>query len=291
MIASPNGSLIAHGARGLPGIANPLRPAWFSLPQYTAVTGTPTDPVTLSYPYHSGDVAWVNDGSDSSIDPVIRVQDTSVQSGTGSFANWLTSTLPNYPSDTHLSINQLADEGELPVEMIGQNGSAALHPDQIASDSYTYISAVRPNVSVRQFVDGGDSGGLNLSWDQDDPLNRQIGAGVNGNRPDDFIFLFGGAVVREAKFRDTAVYSALAVITSGDTPRIYPPDRGAAGGADGGPLLTINGQPVDMFFDMTGVQPGERLTVGDQIALAGQVAPTLTGTVVATFTSPSGKLR
>ena len=41
--------------------------------------------------------------------------------------------------------------------LVGASGSPGLHPDQLGSESYGYISAVRPNVSVRQFVaEGGD---------------------------------------------------------------------------------------------------------------------------------------
>ena len=149
---------------------------------------------------------------------------------------------------------------------------------------------MRPNVTVRQFVCGGDDGGLTLSWDQDDPLNRQIGAGLNGNAAGDFIFLFGGAVIREGDLRDTAIYGALAVVTGDDPPRIYPPDRGAAGGADGGALLTIKGQPVDTFIDLTGVQPGEVLTRRRHDRGRGQVAPPLAATVTTTFTAPSGRV-
>ncbi len=287
VIASPDSTIVAHGARGLPDVISDQRPAWFSLPQYEQSANVNPDPVTLNFPYHSGDIEWVDDGSGNLIRSVIRVQELGVQD----FARWLTSTLPNYVSDNHIALAQLANQGEMPVAMIGQGGdSAALHPDQIASDSYSYVSAVRPNVTVRQYVSGGEDGGLPLRWDEDDPLNRQIGAGSNGNAPNDVIFLFGGAVIREAKVRDTAIYGALAVVTDNDTPRIYPPDRGSAGGPDGGPLLTINNQPVDMFIDMTGVQPGERLMVGDTVAVAGQVAPTIAATVTTTFTSPSGKV-
>ncbi len=287
VIAAPDSTIVAHGARGLPDVVSDQRPAWFSLPQYEQAANVNPDPVALNFPYHSGDVLWVDDGSASLIRPVIRVQELGVQD----FAKWLTSTLPDYVSDSHVALRQLADAGEMPVAMIGEGGSsAALHPDQTASDSYTYVSAVRPNVTVRQYVSGGEDGGLPLRWDEDDPLNRQIGAGSEGTAPGDVIFLFGGAVVREVKVRDTAIYGALAVVTANDTPRIYPPDRGSAGGPDGGPLLTLNNQPVDMFIDLTGVQPGERLTVGDTIAVAGQVAPTVPATVTTTFTAPSGKV-
>ena len=268
VIVGVDSALAAHGERGLPSVTSNLRPAWFNLQQYLQAARIGSTQNSLSFPYHSGDVIWVDDGRDSRIEPRIRVQDR----GSG-YADWLSAALPED------NIPQRANRGELPVPLLA------------GSDSYTYVSAVRPNVTVRQFVAGSETGGLTLGWDEDDPLNGQIGAGANGNAPGDFVFLFGGAVVRAGDARDTAIYGALALITDGEAVRVYPPDRGAAGGADGGALLTIGGQAVDTFINLTGVQPGDVLTLGDTVTLAGQVAPTLAATVMTTFTSPSGQMR
>jgi hypothetical protein len=73
--------------------------------------------------------------------------------------------------------------------------------------------------------------------------------------------------------------------------RVFPPYQGQAGGANGGPLLVLNGEPVEMFFHPTGVQPGQTLTIGDMLAVAGQLAPTLPSVVSVTITSPSGQAR
>ncbi len=287
VIGSPERNIVLHGERGLPGVSGDSRPAWFNVNEYQqTITSSPTSQ-RLNFPYLGGDVAWVPDSVDSGLVPQIRAQDR-----TGAYANWLIDTLPNYVSKLGLSLYQLNAQDELPLMMLGRTYSAALRPDQIISDSYTYVSAVRPNVTVRQYVSGGDDGGLPLYWDENDPLNRQIGAGITGDRPDDVIFLFGGAVIRApaAKVSSAAIYGALAVVTTPDqTPRIYPPDRGAAGGGDGGPLMTINNQPVNMFFDMTGVQPGEVVPQGSTITLAGQVAPPANAQVSITLTAPSGK--
>ncbi|MBI1259895.1 MAG: hypothetical protein GC204_20695 [Chloroflexi bacterium] len=288
-IAGAQSNIVAHGERGIPNTVTQQRPAWFSLPAYLQAAGLGNQSA-LFFPYHSGDVAWVSDGSASSITPVIRAQDLALEGTDDGYARWLIGALPNTVAANGESLSQLANEGELPVTLIGQGSGAALNPTRLNSNSYTYISAVRPNVTVRQFVSGGDDGGLTLNWDQDDPLNRQIGAGLNGNAAGDYIFLFGGAVIREGNLRDSAIYGALAVVTHDDPLRIYPPDRGASGGADGGALLTIKGQPVDTFIDMTGVQPGEVLSLGDTLAVAGQVAPPLAASVNTTLTSPSGRV-
>ncbi|MEP7290891.1 MAG: hypothetical protein ABI835_03860 [Chloroflexota bacterium] len=276
VIAGENSTLVAHGERGVPGI-NETRPTWFSLPQITEATGIEFASTRLSLPYHSGDVLWIPDGDDRFLAPVIRVQELYAQNE-GDYANWLIAALPDAVSANGLPLRQSASEGELPVLTLDD------------STSTTYVSAVRPNVSVRQFIAGSDAGGLSLEWDGDDPLNQQIGAGVRGSESDDFIFLFGGAVVRTESVRESAIYAALAVIGDDEKPRVSPPDRGAAGSADGGTLLTIKGQNYDAFINLTGVQPGEVLSVGDTVTVAGQVAPTLDAAVMTTFTAPSGRL-
>ena len=282
VIARQETPLVAHGERGLPNVSSDLRPAWFSLPEYAEVAGISPDYATLSLPYHSGDVIRLPDGEPDPLEPHIRVQDLD-----GSYADWLVNTLPDEPE-----LRQLAVEGELPILTLDN------------SESITYFTAARANVTVRQLVTGGDHGGLTLGWDNDDPLNQQPGAGTEGNRPADFIFLFGGAVLRAPddsfaapegypadSLPSSAIYGALALITDDEPARISPPDRASAGGADNGALLTINGQTYDAFINLTGVQPGDVLTLGDTVTVAGQVAPTLAARILTTYTSPSGEIQ
>ena len=265
VIATPESSLIAHGARGLAGLDDVRpRPAWYSLGQYADALGLSLDNARLNAPYHSGDVVWIGANADSGLLPVIRLQDVSGHNG---------QTLAGG-----------AAASELPVLL--PSGAALTPPDDLA---YTYFSAVRPDVTVRQMVIGGDDGGLPLAWDSDDLYNRQIGAGVSGDQPGDTIFLFGGVVVRP--LNEIAIYAALAVVTDdAGGARVYPPARGADGGGDGGPLLLIHDQPVDMFFHPTGTRPGQSLVLGDTLSIAGQVAPTLPAAVSVTITSPSGNV-
>ncbi len=290
VIAAREPSIIVHGERGVPAMTGDLHLAWFDLRQYARITGAPAEQTQLNYPYHSGDVAWIGDGPAGGMTPELTIQD-----GTGVYADALVKALPDYLGEAGRTLRVLAAQAELPLVLVGAPGSPGLHPDQLESESYGYISAVRPNVSVRQFVaDGGDSG-LALNWDEDDPLNQQIGAGVTGDLPDDFTFLFGGAVLRvntdEGQMRDTAIYGSLAVVTAADElPRVYPPGRGTSGGAAGGPLLTYNGDPVDAFVNLTALQPGDVLRLGDTVGIAGQVAPTLPSAVTTTLTSPSGQV-
>ena len=70
-----------------------------------------------------------------------------------------------------------------------------------------------------------------------------------------------------------------------------PPFQGASGGPSGGPLMTLLGEEVDIFFHPTGVRPGSILEVGDVAAFAGQVAPTLPSEVSIVVTTPSNEIK
>ncbi len=289
VITNPSGSLIAHGQRGLNSTPSDVRPAWFSASQYA-----PDAPPHLNAPYHSGDVVWVPDGVDGQIKPIIQVQDEQ-----GNYASWLSGNFPNLRSTYGLDINQLTIAGELPVTLLSPDNpyGESLLPDRIANQGYTYLSAVLPGVSARQFVQGGVNGSLPFQWDMNDPLNQQAGAGFTGSRPGDFVFLFGGAVVRNglAEINETAAYAALGIIIDGEKdrlgPRVYPPYRGEAGGPNGGPLLVLLDEEINTFFHPTGIKPGDVLIEGDTLSIAGQVAPTLPSIVSVTVTSPDGEVR
>src|SRR5690606_16699253 len=88
------------------------------------------------------------------------------------------------------------------------------------------------------------------------------------------------------------IYASLAVIEDEDgIPRVYPPYRGAAGGPDGGALLTINNSEIDAFFLPTAFRAGQVMRVGETVSIAGQTAPTLTSQVSITITAPDGTQR
>jgi hypothetical protein len=286
VIANPDGTLIAHGQRGLDGFDSELRPAWFTTLQYGEGDAAPR----LNYPYHAGDVAWVADGPSGGLKPVLEAQDD-----TGAYETWLTTTYPE-----SLNMRRQAAEDELPLGIFSPPDNrfgVALVPERIVNNAYSYLSAVRPDVTARQFVQGGVSSNLLSYWDADSPYNGQIGTGVNGDLPGDYLFLFGGVVVRNeaAQVQDTAIYAALAVVIDGENdalgPRVYPPFRGEAGGPNGGALMVVNNAAVNMFFHPTGIQPGQVLAPGDTLAVAGQVAPTLASIVSVRITSPSGVAR
>ncbi len=289
VIASPNGELIAHGQRGVDAVNTLPRPAWYTLSQYA-----PNVLTRLNIPYYSGDILWLPDGSDSQLNPVVNVQDKG-----SSYADWLVANQAGYKATDGTSLNQLLIEETLPTVYFPPKASAysvGIQPDKAPNRAYSYVSAVSPAISARQFVQGGTDGGLPFYFDADDPYNQQNGAGLNGSRAGDYLFLFGGAVVgnSDAKLSSASIYASLAVIidprSDAKGARVYPPYNGQAGGGTGGPLLTDNGQPVDMFFHPTAARPGDVLRVGDTLSIAGQVAPTLPSQVNVTITAPDGTI-
>lgn len=289
VVGNPESTLVAHGQRGLATYTdNPQ--AWFTTASYPYNADVTVDPI-VNYPFQSGDVVALADNAQNGINPVIAVQDLG-----GAYSDWLLGTLGGGYQGTQFS--RLAAEGRLPlIPVLGGPETpytAALLPDFIVNQAYAYVSAVRPDVTVRQFVQGMADGDLPLYWDNDDPLNRQIGAGSSGQQPGDYTFLFGGAVIRnaEAGLQDTAIYASLAVVEDADsTARVFPPYHGAAGGPDGGALLTIDNRAIDAFFVPTSFRSGQVMRLGDTVSLAGQVAPTLTSNVDISITAPDGTQR
>jgi hypothetical protein len=274
VVATPQGTLVARGQRGLFGYDPGARPAWFRAEVYAPLAQAP---LTYQPPYHPGDVLRYPADRAAQVRPTLTLQDTG-----GAYQGWLLAALPGYTSAQGQQLDDMVLRAELPAALDGA--------------AYFYFSAARPGVSVRQFVKGSDESDLLWYWDPDDPLNRQASAGLAGDQPGDYTFLFGGAVVRvpEAEIVETAVYAALAVTVGGDDargPRVFPPYRGEAAGPDGGPLLTLGGGPVSLFIHLTGVQPGQVLTVGDTVSFAGQVGPALASRVDITITDPDGETR
>jgi hypothetical protein len=297
VIGQPETPLIARGQRGLDSYdpVNEARPAWFNTREYPTDVPEIVNPQLL-YPYHQGDIAVYQDSPESGIRPILQIQDLA-----GAYSTWLQGTLPNYRSPIGLTITEAAQQDALPILMVLGGPESpiqpALLPDLIVNKAYAYVSAVRPGASVRQFVLGGDDTLLPTYWDGDDPLNGQIGAGIDGDRLGDYVFLFGGAIVRnpEAAIEEATIYAALGLagVREGDLlgARVYPPHNGASGGPNSGPLLVLEDQPYDLFFHPTGVQPGQVMQIGESFAFAGQAAPTLPTRIRVTITAPSGEIR
>ncbi len=292
VIGTPIDELVLRGTRGIANDAAQLDPAWFFVEQLGA---SDSETALLNVPYHAGDVVWLPDSPGASLLARFALQDLN-----GQYTQWLRETRPEYTSPDGTHIQRLAARDALPNAMLSQE--AATDPlipfdaEQASNTGYTYVSFVRPGVRVRQFVLGGELGDVPLAWSPDDPLNGQLGAGFAGARPGDYTYLFGGGVVRnaDANIQQSVIYGAFGTTIAADDPlgaRVAPPYRGAAGGANGGELLTDGDVPVDMFFHPTGVRPGDVLREGDSFVVAGHVAPALASDVFVTITAPSGVVR
>ncbi|MDQ7026296.1 MAG: hypothetical protein Q9P44_12160 [Anaerolineae bacterium] len=145
----------------------------------------------------------------------------------------------------------------------------------LSGGDYQYLCIVRPDVSVRHFVRDSDAT-FDARVSNDDLLGGQIGAGREGNRPTDVLFLFGATVNGD----DIRGYSALAVVTDEDSARVVPPFTE--------PLFSIRDEEIYMFVLPTGVRGGQVLEIGNTFAHMGYVAPTVAADVLTEIVTPSG---
>ncbi|MGB1285279.1 MAG: hypothetical protein ACPG7F_02000 [Aggregatilineales bacterium] len=257
VVAGIDSDLIVHGQRGLLTDSDSSAQAWFDTLRYRPQAQDTLD--IVNYPYHSGDVAYLPDRPDAGLNPVLQVQDT---------FGLYTETLLNAPSDETLSENTLAQRSRRDALPVIYN-----------AQTYAYLSVVRPDIRLRQFVQGDTDGDIAVWWHNDETFQGQSGAGVTGNRPGDMLWLFGGVIAPG----DAATYAAFAVITDeDDSAKIIPPFQQ--------PLFTLDETPVYMLFHPTGTRPGNILTVGERISISGYIAPTVPANVTLRLTSPSGTI-
>ncbi len=222
----------------------------------------------------------------TAIFPAITIQDTQ-----GDFSELMRERWP----DEFYDIEELISLGQIRVfSSTVDGGPPDFKPD--APDThkgYSYFGAARPGVRIRDLTHDGENG--DTYWRFDDVYNYQPGNGSNGDLPNDFKFQFGGAVYRapDLDFYYYGAYGSMWVMLPHDDAtgtRVMPPFQGNGGGPSGGPIITLKGEEIDMFFHPMGVRPGSILEAGDVAAFSGQVAPTLPALVWMRITSPSGEL-
>ena len=301
VVETPNGQLVAHGRRGMDRVRLPDRPQWFFYNDYADLfrsIGAASPDFTFPTPFHTGDVVWSDnvmfDGvANGEIAPVVRLQDLR-----GDIADDIVARHSGYVDGNDGTIRELATLGELPMFT-----HAPITPSNPVPDdgdyrhwAYFYHTTMRPGVGVRAILSADDHGGIGKYWTFGDPYNLQPGSGPNGDLPGDIKLMFGGAVYRDLTkgINEYAIHSSMAVIIDRDDPlgeRTAPPFRGAGGGPDGGPLLVIDDEEIDLFVTPTGVRPGEILELGDTFSFAGQFWPLLPSKLTVTVTSPSGEVR
>jgi len=281
VVETPNSPLITHGRRGFDGVDR-IQQQWFFVREARAGGDH------VMFPFNRGDIMWMEEFDPAADIPKISIQDTE-----GSFAQ----RVRNRPVG-NLEAPDLEERiaaGEIPLFSTVSDGRApAIYPNAVDQWGYFYAFAERPGVHIREFVSEDSSS--NGYWRFDENYHFQLGNGINGDLPNDFKFHFGGAVYRDLtdSFFYYGAYGSLFVLVASGDPeggRVFPPFQGAAGGPSGGPIMTLKGKPIDIFFHPTGTRPGSILETGDIVSFAGQIGPTLPSKVQITVTSPNGDVR
>jgi hypothetical protein len=289
----------AHGRRGMDYHDDTIddMPAWFEVFQL------PPDKVGIEnyYPYFSGDVHWGNQDRQpgDSIHSIITVKDLTGSRQT--IYNLLRANYPRalngfrWPPDdwSMAGLNKRIAIGEAPLFITTHSGvHPALAPHAVDQWGYWYGSSERPDVRVRELLSEDNMG--TAYWRFNDTYGYQIGEPADGDQAGDLKWEFGGAVLRAPTqgISEYAIYSSLWVLLPDGDPvgaRVTPPFQDATGaGINGGPILTLKGQDIDMLFLPKGVRPGDVLELGDTVAFSGHVGPPLDSRVEVTITSPGG---
>ena len=279
VIETPNVPFTVHGKRGITHGSGHFSSAWFRVkdiisPGQNDEQGLGS-PVLM--PYHSGDVIWSADDSDSGIFPAVTIQDD----------QRITSLATGLP-DSEIT----AGEIDVTMPSIRPDGIQSVQaPDRITTWAYSYFSAMRAGVTIRSMVGSGEV--QRAYWQFGDRYNDQLGNGQTGDRVDDAKLQYAGVVYRDTTANKNyyAIYGSMAaMIPLGTTvgQRVFPPFQGNGGGPTGGPLISMAGQSIDMFFTPVGVMPGTVLTVGDTVSVSGVVWPTLASKVDVVVVKPSG---
>jgi len=275
VVETPGSPIVAHGNRG--SESNSETRQWYNMED------TNNDQNAHFFlPYQTGDIAWMNNSTtwNAAMTNVVTLEDTS-----GAI-----SSLGRQQTD--LGKGQMLLKSSNGITPASQSIPPFLIPDNDTNHwGYYYSGIGRPGVSVREFV--GTQKSSNGYWRFDTKYNLQLGNGFKGDRTNDFKFMFGGAVYRAPSddFSYYGAYGSLWVllpdedVTGG---RIMPPFQAAANGPSGGPIMTLKGEEVDIFYHPQGVRPGSILEIGDTASFSGQVAPTLPSDVSIKITTPSG---
>lgn len=291
VIETPNTPLVAHGRRGVDN-APSTGLQWFLWENLSAADRKDH----IYYPYQRGDVMWCRDIDIPGGDSLIPAATFSDSQGTIRGLMEQRNRLPHSALSQGPLANDFAGRvavGEVPLFNACSNGHYPdRYPNEIDQWGYAYRSSERPGIRVRELV--CEDSNIFGYWRFGDMYGAQIGMGLEGDLPNDFKFQFCGLVFRDTarRINQYAIYSAMWVLVPNEDPvgsRVMPPYQGAGGGPqDGGPLLRVKGQDIDVFFLPLGTQPGSVLETGDTFAFCGHVAPALDSRVTATLRSPSG---
>jgi len=262
---------------------------WFnfdSRPKHPQESNTHVGPA-----YRSGDITWM---LDNTLDPTNSAMTNyfSLYDTKGDFA----ADLKN-----RLSLRDSLDLDNTGLPFISTTNhltstGSPINPFFELKDSddhwaYYYAASERPGVSVREHI--GVQSSRNNYWRFSDTYNYQLGNGPQGDSINDFKFIFGGGVYRKPLIDDNYYlgYASTWIHLPDNDPiggRVMPPFQGASGGPSGGPIFSLFGKEIDIFFHPLGVRPGSILEVGDKAAFSGHVVPNLDSEVSIEVTTPSG---
>ncbi len=290
-VATPDAPIIAHGRRGSDSF-QVVPPPWFFRRDFV-----PSDEGHLWPPFFTGDIQWgvTEERGDAAISlrNSVQIVDNdhplvvrAWELGSFETASGVTAVV---------TIEESVRAGSLALVMRHDwDKGQGMHPEEVELWSYMYGSAQRPGVRVRELIAGEDT--EDPYWFFHDPYLLQSGNGQLGDEPGDFKFQYAAAVIRDDSSGEGvyAIYGSGWVLTSEDDTlgaRVMPPFQGAAGGPSGGPLFTVHGREVDMFFLPLGVRPGAVLETGDVFRMAGPIMPTLPSRIGYTVIAPDGKTR
>jgi hypothetical protein len=302
VVASPGARFAVHGRRGmdykLPHIDTQM-PTWFS--------NANLDPNWVGlenyYPFFSGDILWGSEAPDlpqggESLHTILTLEDLTpgeeIYNIMRSFFPRATNAYRFPPTvvDTQGFEERLAIN-EAPLFISTRSGQeAVLDPEEVEFWGYFYGSSERPDVHVREII--SEDGMGTAYWRYNDTYGMQIGEPADGDQAGDIKWNFGGAVFRVISetmpINEYNIYGSFWVLLPNDDPlgpRVTPPFQYAAGGMNGGPIMELLGEEIDMLFLPKGVRPGDILQLGDTISFSGHVGPTLDSRVEVTITSPS----
>jgi hypothetical protein len=284
--------LAAHGRRGYDVGLHPDM-AWFvSKRDVTLPEGSVSH---LHAPYFPGDMVWSRFEDGRYGDSLILnagLQD--LTGGVWSSLMWQRAQRMNFEAVPANDMQTRFARGEIPVFFSTTSGKpTVLFPGELDQVAYTYEYSQRPGVRVREYVAEDN---VLAYWRLDTTYDDQLGDGIQGDIQNDFKFQFLGVVYHDLAggHSEYLGYASSWVFLPDSDPlgsRVMPPFAGTGNGGwttEGGPIITLQGEDIDIFILPTGVQPGAVLTLGDRFRFAGHINPTLNSQVAITVTAPGG---
>jgi hypothetical protein len=287
VIVDPADALEVHGRRGIDLQEQDLER--FRRSQ----TGIRAGGNHFNFPYHAGDVAWQT--KDDSMEVRLTVGDPD-----GSVARWFTDR-----SEEVRKIDPADDRSRdvSPASTVATrfaNGQGALYRTTangwdprlgaaVDRHAYFYGTVERPGVRVREAAK--EDMIPNGYWRFGETYSLQPGMGPQGDLPNDYKFLFGGAVLRVPgdDVARTGGYAALWVEIDGTDTLGSRVDSPFAPGATS--ILKVPGKEIRAFYEPTGIRPGSLLVEGDMADLGGYLVPLGVQTMFVNVTSPGGTAR